>query len=150
MSALSIVVTTYIATTPEKVWNALTNPDITEQYWSGTRIESDWQVGSKVFYRRGGAIVDEHVLLSFEPPRRMSHTFHPLFNEEFRREPPSKVTYEIAAGGDVVRLTVTHDEFPEDSAVYRACRAGWPMIISSLKTLLETGRPLPDFKAAQE
>jgi len=90
--------------------------------------------------------VDEHVLLSCERPRGFSHTFHPLFGE-FRNEPPSKVTFEIVPGGKVVRLTMVHDEFQENSAVYRACSAAWPMILSSLKTLLETGVALPEFIA---
>jgi uncharacterized protein YndB with AHSA1/START domain len=147
MSQPSIVITTYIASTPDRVWNALTDPNITERYWSGTRIESDWKVGSKIIYRRNGEIVDEHVLHTFEPQRRFSHTFHPVFSDEFRNEPPSKVTFEIAPGGEVVRLMMIHDEFQEDSAVYRACSGAWPMILSSLKTLLETGEPLPEFKS---
>jgi uncharacterized protein YndB with AHSA1/START domain len=144
MSKLSINITIYIASTPEKVWSALTNPDITERYWAGTRIESSWQVGSKVIYRREGQVVDEHELLVCEPPRRLAHTFHPLFGE-FAKEPPSRVAFEIVSGGEVVRLTMTHDEFPEDSAVYRACSGAWPMLLSSLKSLLETGQPLPAF-----
>ena len=78
--------------------------------------------------------------------RRFSHTFHPTFGE-FRNEPPSKVTFEIVPGGDVVRLTMVHDEFQENSAVYRACSEAWPLILSSLKTLLETGEPLAEFKS---
>jgi uncharacterized protein YndB with AHSA1/START domain len=147
MSTPSIVVTMYIASTREKVWNALTDPNVTERYWGGgTRIESDWKVGSKVIYRRDGEIVDEHVLLTCEPVRRFSHTFRPMFGE-YRNEPPSKVAFEIDAGGKVVRLTMVHDDFQENSAVYRACSAAWPMILSSLKTLLETGEPLPEFKS---
>jgi uncharacterized protein YndB with AHSA1/START domain len=142
----SILITTYIASTPEKVWNALTDPEITQRYWSGTRIESDWKVGSKVIYRRDGKITDEHIVLQVEPLRLLSHTFHPVFIEEFRNEPPSRVTFEIESGGQVVRLTLIHDEFEEESEVYHACSAGWPMLMSSLKTLLETGKPLPEFE----
>ena len=145
MNNPSICITIYIASTPEEVWRALTDPDITQQYWGGTRIESNWQIGSKVTYRRDGEIVDEHDLLTCDPPHRFSHTFHPLFGE-FAKEPPSKVAFEIAAGGSVVRLTMTHDDFPRDSAVYRACSDAWPMLFSSLKTLLETGKALPNFK----
>jgi uncharacterized protein YndB with AHSA1/START domain len=146
MSNPSIIITTYIASTREKVWNALTDPNITERYWGGTRIESDWKVGSKVIYRRNGEVMDEHDLLTCEPPRQFSHTFHPLFGE-FRNELPSKVTFEIAPGGEVTRLTMTHDGFQEGSAVYRACSGAWPMLMSSLKSLLETGKPLPEFKS---
>ena len=141
-----IQVIVYLASTPEQVWNALTDPEITQQYWSGTRIESDWKIGSKVIYRRNGTITDEHVVLKVEPLRLLSHTFHPVSVEEFRNEPPSRVTFEIEAGGPVVRLTVIHDEFEEESEVYHACSEGWPMLMSSLKTLLETGKPLPEFE----
>jgi hypothetical protein len=66
---------------------------------------------------------------------------------EYRNEPPSKVMFDLVPGGEVVRLTMVHDDLQENSAVYRACSAAWPMILSSLKTLLETGAPLPEFKA---
>jgi uncharacterized protein YndB with AHSA1/START domain len=144
MTTPSIVVTTYIASTPDRVWRALTDPDVTARYWGGTRIESDWKVGSKVIYRRDGQVVDEHVLLTCEPPRRFSHTFRPTFGE-YRNEPASRVKFEIVPGGTVVRLTMMHDEFQDNSAVYQACSVAWPMILSSLKTLLETGEPLPEF-----
>jgi uncharacterized protein YndB with AHSA1/START domain len=146
MAQPTIAITTYILSTPEGVWNALTDPSVTERYWSGTRIESDWKVGSKVIYRRNGHVVDEHVLLACEPPRRFIHTFRPTFGE-FGKEPPSRVAFEIVPGGKVVRLSLVHNEFPENSAVYRACSAAWPMILSSLKTLLESGEPLPEFKS---
>ena len=145
MSKPVISITTYIASTPAKVWEALTNPDITERYWADTRIESDWKPGSKIIYRRKGEITDEHIVLTCEPPHWLIHTFHPVFGE-YQKEPPSRVAFEIAGGGDVVRLTMLHDEFPEGSAVHRACSEGWPMILSSLKTLLKTGAPLPEFK----
>ena len=119
MNKPSICITIYIASTPEKVWQALTDPNITERYWGGTRIESDWKVGSKVFYRREGKVMDEHELLTCEPPLRFSHTFHPLFGE-FANESPSRVSFEIVPGGPVTRLTMTPDQFPEGSAVYRA------------------------------
>lgn len=128
MSTPSIIITTYITSTPERVWNALTDPNITEHYWAGTRIECDWQVGSKVIYPRNGEVVDEHELLTCEPPRQFSHTFQPLFGE-FRNETPSRVTCEILPGGEVTRLTMTHDQFQEGSAVYRACSGAWPMLL---------------------
>ena len=145
MSTPNIIVTTYIATTSEKLWEALTDANVTEKYWGGTRIESDWKVGSKVIYRRNGEVVDEHDLLTCEPLRGFSHTFRPTFGE-FRHEAASKVAFDLTPGGRVVRLTMVHDGFPENSAVYRACSVAWPMILGSLKTLLETGEPLPEFK----
>lgn len=147
MTRPTIGVVTYIGASPNKVWEALTNPEITHRYWFGTRFESDWKVGSPIIWRRDGKITGQQTLLRLEPPRVLSFTFHPVINEEYRREPPSKVTLELeaGAGGSVTRLTLVHDEFPEGSAVCCACTAGWPQILSSLKTLLETEQPLPRF-----
>lgn len=135
---------TYIRTSMPALWDALTNPDVTQRYWFDTRIESDWKVGSKVQYLRNGELTDEHVILAIEKLRSLSHTFHPLFGE-FRSESPSRVTFTMEESGAVVRLTVVHDNFPPESKVFRACSDGWPMILSNLKTLLETGTPLPAF-----
>ncbi len=145
MDERRIVYVSYIASHLAAVWDALTNPDITEIYWSGTRVESDWKVGSQVVYMRGGTVTDEHILLTVEPPHSLRHSFHPIFTEEFRKEEPSRVTFTLEQSGDVVRLTLIHDMFPPHGRIYAACREGWPTILSSLKTLLETGRPLPAF-----
>ena len=132
----------FIKTTVAALWNALTNPDVTQQYWYNTRIESEWKIGSKVLYLRNGKVTDEQVVLAVEKPHRLSHTFHPLFGE-FKAEPPSRVTFSVEENGGVVRLTVVHDTFPPESKVFRACSDGWPMILNNLKTLLETGQSLP-------
>jgi uncharacterized protein YndB with AHSA1/START domain len=145
MDGPSIEITTYLVSTPDEVWDALTNPDITERYWGNTRLESDWKVGSKVLYVMNGKITDEQTLLVVDRPRLLSYTFKPLM-EGFRDEPPSRATFEIASSGQVVRLKITHDRFPPASRVHAACSVGWPMILSGLKTLLETGRPLPEFE----
>ena len=134
----------YIATTSTAVWDALTNPETTQRYWFGTRIESDWKVGSKVLYVVDGKVTDEHIVLAVDPQRALSHTFHPVFGE-FEKEPASRVTFAIEQSGKVVRLTTVHDGFPPNSAVFVACSKGWPMILNNLKTLLETGEPLPVF-----
>jgi uncharacterized protein YndB with AHSA1/START domain len=140
-----IVHVCYIAATPAAVWDALTNPDVTQRYWYGTRIESDWKVGSKILYVVDGKVTDEHTVLAIDVPRRLVHTFHPVFGE-FETERPSRVTLTIEQSGAVVRLTLAHDDFPPDSAVFVACSKGWPMILNNLKTLLETGAPLPAFE----
>jgi uncharacterized protein YndB with AHSA1/START domain len=141
-----IIHVAYIAATPRALWDALTNPEITQRYWGGTRLESDWKVGSTLRYRRDGAVTDEHTILAVEPQRYLSHTFHPVFTDEFRAEPPSRVTFTLERGGAVVRLTLLHDGFRPGSNVFVACSEGWPMVLSNLKTLLETGRALPPFK----
>jgi uncharacterized protein YndB with AHSA1/START domain len=149
MKTPQFVYVTVIGTTPEKLWAALTTPEFTNQYWFGMRLESDWQVGSSLVIRRNGEVTDEGTVLRSEPSRLLSYSFHPIKDEEVRNEPHSRVTFEIEpfgpeAGlqGDAVRLTVTHGDFPEDSKVYPRIREGWPAILSNLKTLLETGRPL--------
>lgn len=146
MNQQQIVQVAYIKAPIEQVWEALTNPDITQRYWGNTRIQSDWQTGSKIQYMRGGEITDEHIILEIDKPRKLVHTFQPLF-DEFKNESPSRVSISLIQGGEVVRLTLEHDNFPPNSKVYLACREGWPMLLSGLKTLLETGKPLPEFTA---
>lgn len=144
MDEQTIAEVIYIRASANEVWEALTKPDVTERYWGGTRIESDWKVGSKIQYLRNGELTDEHVVLDVKPPHRLSHTFQPLF-AGFKSEPASRVAITIEEHNRVVRLTVRHDGFPPKSSVFRACAEGWPMILSSLKSLLETGAPLPEF-----
>jgi aminoglycoside 6'-N-acetyltransferase len=133
----------FIAAPLERVWDALTQPELTERYWGGTRIESDWAVGSRIRYSREGEVTDEHMVLEIDPPRRLVQTFRPVFGA-FRDEQPSHVELTLEAGGDVVNVAVRHDGFAPRSKVYEACRQGWPSVLSGLKTLLETGRPLPE------
>jgi uncharacterized protein YndB with AHSA1/START domain len=149
MNEQRIVEVIYIRTSLIELWDALTNPDVTQRYWFDTRIVSDWKIGSKVQYLRNGELTDEHVVLANEKYRVLSHTFQPLFGE-FQSEPPSRVTFTMAENGGVVRLTIVHDGFPPDSKVCPACSKGWPMILSSLKTFLETGTPLPSYTFAPQ
>jgi uncharacterized protein YndB with AHSA1/START domain len=153
------VYTTYINTTPERLWQALTEPSFTRRYW-GLSIESDWTAGSPfaVVLDQGGVrIADpEQVVLESEPHRRLAYTWHTFtpewaqaygFAKDFQRrlagEPRSKVTFEIEPAGPMVKLTVRHDGFEPGSAVLEGISQGWPVILASLKTLLETGEPLP-------
>jgi uncharacterized protein YndB with AHSA1/START domain len=122
----------YIRTSASAVWDALTNPDVTQRYWFDTRIVSDWKVGSKVQYLRNGELTDEHVVLEVEKPHTLSHTFRPLFGE-FQSESPSRVSFTMEESNGVVRLTVRHEGFPPESKVFRACSDGWPMILSTAR-----------------
>jgi uncharacterized protein YndB with AHSA1/START domain len=138
---------TYIDTTPEKLWEALTKGEFTRQYWFDSSIESDWKIGSPVIFRRNGNIGAKQTVLKCEPPRLLSYTWDSPCNQETHDEPPSRVTFEIeplvAKGGAAsVRLMVTHDQFPPNSRVYPGISKGWPAVISNLKTFLETGRPM--------
>jgi uncharacterized protein YndB with AHSA1/START domain len=144
MSEQRIEQVIYIKAPIERVWDALTNPDVTVKYWGSTRIESDWQPRSTIRYVRDGQVMDEHVILDIQAPTKLVHTFQPLFGE-FRHEGPSQVSMTLEQGGEVVRLVLVHDHFAPDSKVYPACSQGWPMILSGLKTLMETGDALPPF-----
>src|SRR5882724_7519161 len=95
MEKPKFVYVTLIATTPEKLWAALTDPQFSVQYWGGTSVESDWKEGSRVVFRWRGQIVHDDIVLKSDPPRLLSYTFHPLHIEEVRSEKASRVTFEI-------------------------------------------------------
>ena len=154
MGETEFVYTTYIATTPERLWQALTDPAFTRRYW-GAELYSDWQVGSPVLWKEG---LDEEprdlgqVVLEAEPQRRLSYTWHhprPYHAEmlgwsaerlaEAQREPRSRATFDLEPADDAVKLTVTHDGFAPASPMLDAVSAGWPQLLANLKTLLETG-----------
>jgi len=142
MSKPVFVYTTYIETTAEKLWHALTDGDFTERYWFGHRITSDWKVGSAYgFTNQGKPMVEGKVLVS-DPPRRLAYTWYNR-KEEAKGEGTSRVTFDLEPRGNVVKLTVTHDELGEDGKTLRDISGGWPLVIASLKSMLETGKPLP-------
>jgi uncharacterized protein YndB with AHSA1/START domain len=144
MNRPEFVYVVYIAATPDQVWDGLTNGAFTQQYWGGMRIQSDWHVGSPVtLVTRGGAVGVEGEVLESEPPRVLAYTFHMLAGSEKRNEQPSRVRFEVEAVGAMVKLTLTHDRFASGSATFEDTRHGWPAIMCSLKSLLETGAPLP-------
>jgi uncharacterized protein YndB with AHSA1/START domain/biotin operon repressor len=132
----------YIRTTPERLWEAITDPAIRARYHFGSRIESDWKPGSPYTLNHPGAdgplIEGENLVI--EPPRRLVQTFHALWGEDAAREATSRVTWEIEPVGDSCRLIVTHDQLSD--AAPEDLYGGWPMILSGLKTWLETGQTL--------
>jgi len=152
MSSTEFVYTTYIKTSPEKLWQALTDPGFTSRYWE-TVFETDWQKGSTMTWVYRGLRIEDpaQVVLESQPYRRLSytwHTFTPEFAEmvgmsaEMAAEERSRVTFELEPLGDVVKLTVVHDGFQPGSAVLEGVNGGWPELLSNLKTLLETGELL--------
>jgi uncharacterized protein YndB with AHSA1/START domain len=142
MSKPVFVYTTYIETTAEKLWHALTDGDFTERYWFGHRIASDWKVGSAYgFTNEGKPMVEGEVLIS-DPPRRLAYSWNNR-KDAAKGEGTSRVTFDIEPRGTTVKLTVTHDELGEDGKTFRDISGGWPMVIASLKSLLETGKGLP-------
>jgi uncharacterized protein YndB with AHSA1/START domain len=132
----------YIRTTPERLWQAITDPEIRSKYNFGARITSDWTRGSRFEMSAPGAggPLGEGENLEVDPPRRLVQTMTALWSDEVKSEGTSRVTWEIEPIGDSCRLTVTHDQLREgaNDQLY----GGWPMILSGLKTWLETGELL--------
>lgn len=136
----------YIKTTPERIWQALTDPDLRSRYSFGVRVESDWTPGSGYRGVAGGGAawpvmtIMEGENLEVDPPRRLVQSFNALWGDDVKAEGTSRVTYEIEQIEDSCRLTVTHDQLREgaNGQLY----GGWPMILSGLETLLETGEDL--------
>ena len=134
------VYVTYIETTPDKLWEALTRSEFTRQYWFGTEVRSDWKVGSPFALVMGGKTTDTGEILEADRPRRLAYTFkHQLF-EKMSKEPATRVTFTIEPYGKLVKLTVTHEGFGPGSRLLGAISRGWPAILSGLKSLLETGK----------
>jgi uncharacterized protein YndB with AHSA1/START domain/DNA-binding transcriptional ArsR family regulator len=133
----------YIRTTPERLWQAITSPEMSRQYYYGTSIESSLRAGDPIRYRNAaGAQILDGTIVEVEPPRRLVQTFVMTHNAEAAADRPSRVTWLIEPRGEVCKLTLTHDDFDGETATYRAVEFGWNPILSGLKTLLETGEPL--------
>jgi uncharacterized protein YndB with AHSA1/START domain/DNA-binding transcriptional ArsR family regulator len=132
----------YIKTTPERLWEAITDPEIRSKYNFGVRVSSDWRPGSRyaMSARDGTVALGEGENLEVDPPRRLVQSFRALWSEDVKAEGTSTVTWEIEPVGDSCRLTVTHNNLREgaNGELY----GGWPMILSGLKTWLETGERL--------
>jgi uncharacterized protein YndB with AHSA1/START domain len=144
MEKPDFVYVVYIATTPERLWNALIDAKMTAQYWQHENV-SDWKPGSRWEHRESdkerklklvGKVIES------SPPRRLVITWADP-SDENREERHSRVTFEIEPVGDVVRLTVTHDKLEGGSGMFKGISEGWPKVLSSLKSLIETGKPLP-------
>jgi uncharacterized protein YndB with AHSA1/START domain/DNA-binding transcriptional ArsR family regulator len=158
MQKPEFVYTTYIKTTPEQLWQALTDPAFTSRYWGAT-FASDWKAGSPMTWEyRGIRITDPaQIVLESDPYRRLAYTWQTVtpefaktvgFSDEYfarvAAEPRSKVSFDIEPRGRGVKLTVVHDDFDPGSAMLESISGGWPLILASLKTLLETGEALSD------
>jgi uncharacterized protein YndB with AHSA1/START domain len=142
MSKPEFVYVTYIETTPEKLWEALTDPDFTERYWFGMRLRSDWKAGSTFEMVRGdGSVSDAGKVVECDPPRRLAYTFVNL-SEKYKDDVPALATFTLEPYGKLVKLTLTHQGFAEGSQFFKGISGGWPAILSNLKSLLETGRTL--------
>ncbi len=145
-----------IRTTPQKLWQALTDGGMSQQYYFGTRIQSTFKVGAPYTYQypdggmmmngnvlgsTGAAMIDGKVLVS-DPPKKLVTTFRPLWAYPDGNAPLSTVTFEIEPQGDVCKLSLTHEDLEADSPLTKGMVSGWAQILSGLKTLLETGEPM--------
>jgi uncharacterized protein YndB with AHSA1/START domain len=132
----------YIKTTPERLWEAITDPEMRAKYNFGVETRSDWKPGSRYegVHPGAGIAIAEGENLEVDPPHRLVQSMTALWSDEVKSEGASRVTWEIEPVGDSCRLTVTHDQLREgaNNELY----GGWPMILSGLKTLLETGELL--------
>jgi uncharacterized protein YndB with AHSA1/START domain len=130
----------YIKTTPERLWQAITDTEMRRKYNFGAVFKSDWTKGSRLEVYGHDTLIGDGENLEVDPPRRLVQSFRALWDDDVKREEPSRVTWEIVPVGDSCRLTVTHDQLREgaNAQLY----GGWPMVLSGLKTLLETGELL--------
>ncbi len=164
MEILDFVYTTYIRTTPERLWQALTDPAFTRRWWH-VAFETDWKAGSSMVWDNDGVTIDdpEQVVLESDPYRRLAYTWHTFIPElkersryaddvfeKLSRERRSRVTFDIEPVGDMVKLTVIHGDFEPGSTAATMVRSGWPVFLSSLKSLLETGKPLATTRQTRE
>jgi uncharacterized protein YndB with AHSA1/START domain len=141
MSKPEFVYTIYIASTPEKVFAALTDAEMSKRYWHGNSVVSDWKIGAPFALRlahHGGDVTGE--VLEYDPPRRLAYSFRAHDGSDGGRA--SRVTFDLERQRDQVRLTIVHDGFEAGSVVLEKVSRGWPLILSSLKSFVECGRVL--------
>ncbi len=142
MNKPTFVYVTYIAAPLERVWEALTKPELSEKYWFGYRVQADGQAGDRMTALNPvGRLAHDDPIIESDPPRRLVYGWKPLY-KDLPDERPSRVTFVLESVKNQTRLTVTHDEFDEGSRMFEMISKGWPAVLSSLKSYLETGKGL--------
>jgi len=145
------VYVTFIRTTPDKLWDALTKPEFTRQYWFGVVHESDWTRGSSWTMKYpDGRVTDSGEVLEADRPRRLVLKWRNELRAELRAEGFSRCVFELESAGETVKLTITHTIDCDNSKLIEAVSGGWPKVLSNLKSLLESGRAMdiPHVRAA--
>ena len=141
MKESQFVYVTYIRTTPEKLWSALTDAEFIKQYWFGARCESEWKAGSPwKMHFSDGQITDAGEIVESAPPRRLVIKWHNEWKPELKAEGYSRCAFEIEPVENAVKLTVTHSMDREGSKLIEAVSDGWPKVLSNIKSLIETGQ----------
>src|SRR5260370_23568960 len=130
------VYVTYIQTTPEKLWEALTSSEFSKRYWFGTELKTDWKIGSPFALVMNGTTRDVGEVLEFDRPRRLSYTFRPVLDDEMRNEGPTKDVFHLEPHGNLVKLTLTHEGFAAGSKLLDGISKGCPAILAGLNSLL--------------
>ena len=140
----------YIRTTPEKLWSALTTPEFMKQYWFGVNFDCDWKAGSswRMAYD-DGKVADDGVIVESTPPTRLVIRWHNRWNPAYVAEGESLCTFEISAEGTSTKLSIAHTIGVADSKFIVGVSGGWPKIISNLKSLLETGHIALEWTSAK-
>jgi len=134
----------YIRAPQKRVWEAITSPELTRQYYYGTEARSDWKAGSRIEYLYpDGTVAADGTILEADPPRKVAMTFHAVWDDEVAADPPVRMTWEIEPAGEMCKLTVVTDDLIPGSATQRSFEGGVAYIVSGLKSLLETGAALP-------
>ena len=135
MNKQKFVYSISIAATPDQIWAALTKPEITVQYWSSRKVQSDWKIGSPVvFWTDFGRELDmKGEVLEYDPPKRLSFTWRAGFDAEADVQRPSKVTYTLRPADSGVEVTITHEDFDKDKVPVSVSQ-GWPQVFNSLKS----------------
>jgi uncharacterized protein YndB with AHSA1/START domain len=135
----------YIRTTPEKLWKALLDPEFTRQYWAETWQDCDWKQGATwKLMIKDGRVGDSGEVLEIDPPKRLVLSWRNEFMPDLKPEGYSRAVFELEPVGDSVKLTITHEIAIENSKLIEGVSQGWPHILSSLKSLLETGESLEE------
>jgi uncharacterized protein YndB with AHSA1/START domain len=143
MSGTKFVYVTYIRTTPEKLWRALLDPEFTRRYWVETWQECEWRPGATwQLMAPDGRIADRGEVIEIVPQKRLVLSWQHQLRAEIAAEGHSRMTYELEPQGEAVKLTVLHEIDKPDSKLVASVSNGWPHILASLKSLLETGEPL--------
>ncbi|MGH8046203.1 MAG: SRPBCC family protein [Chthoniobacterales bacterium] len=148
MEKSTFVYVTFIRTTPEKLWAALTQPEFTRQFFFDTVQECEWKVGSPwKIVAPDGATIDSGEVLEVDPPKHLVLKWRNEYKPEAKAEGYSRMTYTLEAKGDMVKFTVLHEMDKGQSVFIQQVSNGWPIILSSLKTLLETGESLEETRS---